>query len=319
MAQSKAREDKPTADRKATDGKAADDRGAAAGNKAAAEKPAAGALTILREWADALVIAFLLAMFIRTFVVELFKIPSGSMTPTLVGTALAGGDGGGELVMECDYNNDGEKDLILENRNPRGGPRYHVFYRHGGKFSRANEELPVVDLPLEVRRKARARNDRIIVNKFVYWFREPRRGEIAVFRVPPAIYERDKPIFIKRVVGLPGETVAIRQPDLLVDGEVVTTPSVFRRVEYVNAFQYGSSPQGPDYRPKYIDWELRSDGRNTMDFFKSATVPAGHYLMFGDNSRSSRDGRDWGAVPANAIKGMAVFRYWPIDTLSFLE
>jgi signal peptidase I len=271
-------------------------------------------LAVVREWADALVIAFLLAMFIRTFVVELFKIPSGSMTPTLVGTSYDANNRPDELAVEWDVDGDGEKDLVLI-RSSRT-PRYHVFYRKGGKFD-GNEERDDLRLPLKARQAAVVRNDRIIVNKFIYWFRPPRRGEIVVFRVPPCIYQRDKPIYIKRVVGLPGDLVEIRHPHVYVNGQPPTKPDVFPRNEYVNRF--GRAAGGaPGYRPDYIKWHVETEGYYSWEWFDSARVPPKHYLMFGDNSKSSRDSRDWGAVPEDNLKGKAVFRYWPVH-IGFLD
>lgn len=260
------------------------------------EHPPASALGILREWADALVIAFLLAMFIRTFVVELFKIPSGSMTPTLIGTSS-------EKVIEWDVDQNGEKDLILD-RGPRVGfRRYHVFYRENGKFIRPNEFHSNLRLPLEAQMKGRMRNDRIIVNKFIYWFRKPRRGEIVVFRVPAhsaytgePIFERDKPIYIKRVVGLPNEEIEIRPPDLYANGKKVDSPDVFQHIEYT--------------RENFPFCDLPARER---------TMPAHSYLLMGDNSKNSKDGRAFGPVEERSIKGMALLRYWPIDTIGFLE
>jgi signal peptidase I len=269
-----------------------------------------GALRVIREWTDALVIAFLLAMFIRTFVVELFKIPSGSMTPTLVGTAP------GEFVVEVDASEppDGEKDLVLYRPSGMSGS-YHVFYRKNGKFV-GNEIRDHVRWSTKAKR--RARNDRILVNKFIYWFRPPQRGEIVVFRVPPGIYQRDKPIYIKRVVGLPGDIVEIRHPHVLVNNELLSEPDIFLRNEYVNNFgrAWGT---GPDYRPDYIEWSVKPQGGYRWEWFDRATVPEKHYLVFGDNSKSSRDSRDWGAVPEANLKGKAVLRYWPADTISFLQ
>jgi len=280
------------------------------------ETPRKTTLGVVREWSDALVIAFLLAMFIRTFVVELFKIPSGSMTPTLVGTSFDANNQPEELVMEWDVSNqpDGEKDLILERLHRV--PRYHVFYRKGGKFD-GNEERDDLRLPLQARRNARPRDDRIVVNKFVYWFRAPRRGEIVVFRVPPCIYQRDKPIYIKRVVGLPGDVVEIREPHVYVNSEQLVNPDIFQRNEYVNRF--GEARGGtPDYRPDYIQWHVQTEGYHRWEWFDSATVPPKHYFLLGDNSKSSRDSRDWGAVHENNLKGKAVFRYWPVH-IGFLE
>ena len=245
-------------------------------------------LGVVREWTDALVIAFLLAMFIRTFVVELFKIPSGSMTPTLVGTAIGPTGEPEEYAIEWDVNNDGEKDLVID-RLHRRYPRYDVFYRKDGEFV-ANEERNDLRLPLEARRRARIRNDRIVANKFIYWFRKPRRGEIVVFRVPPKIYHREKPTYIKRFVGLPGDLVEIRPPRVCVNGRPLEEPEVFLRNEYVR-------------------WRG----------FDGAKVPEKHYFVLGDNSKSSADSRDWGAVPESNLRGKAILRYWPLKTFGFLE
>ncbi|MCX8037836.1 MAG: signal peptidase I [Candidatus Sumerlaeia bacterium] len=256
--------------------------------------PAQTPPSLIREWADALVIAFLLAMFIRTFVVELYKIPSGSMTPTLVGTAFDDRNRPVEYEIQMDVSTprDGEKDLILDRPGYRS-PRYDVWYRKNGEFV-ANEERDNLDLSPaeaeEARRLARPRNDRILVSKFLYWFTFPRRGDIVVFRVPEHIYERDKPIYVKRVVGLPGEHVEIREPHVYINGERLQEPPVFQRNHYTN---YG--------------------------MYDNVRVPKRAYFVLGDNSKSSRDSRAWGMVPENHIKGKAVFRYWPLDGFGFLK
>ncbi len=292
--------------------------------KAAVEKPPhtrasrKPPLAVLREWSDALVIAFLLAMFIRTFTVELFKIPSGSMTPTLVGTGFNEWNQPEEYVIEWDLSvpPDGEKELILDRGRYRF-PRYHIFYREGGKYVR-NEERHELALPLEALRQREVRDDRIIVNKFIYWFRAPRRGEIVVFRVPPLIYQRDKPIYIKRLVGLPGERVEIRPPHVYINGERLEEPEIFRLNEYVARFgEY--HPGESEKRPSYIEWHVEKQGFHAWDVFDGAQVPDRHYFMLGDNSKSSRDSRDWGAVPEANLKGKAILRYWPLKNFGFLK
>jgi len=136
--------------------------------------------------------------------------------------------------------------------------------------------------------------------------------------VPASIYQRDKPIYIKRLVGLPGNLVEVRHPHVYVNGEPLTEPEVFARNEYVN--RVGSARDGiPSYRPDYIQWRAKPDGFFLWDWFESAKVPPHGYFMMGDNSKSSRDSRDWGAVPENNIKGKALFRYWPPDKFGFLE
>ena len=164
-------------------------------------KPQRGAITRIREWTDPLIFAYLLAMFIRTFVVELFKIPSGSMTPTLVG----------DVAAEIDYDCDGDDDLIIGRENPIHP--YQIFLRDDEGY--APWPTPEVaslglDVAREFREKARRREDRICVNKFAYWFTKPDRGDIIVFKVPQVVWQRAKPIYVKRLVGLPGENVSIQ-------------------------------------------------------------------------------------------------------------
>jgi len=323
MAEGKTKQGKPALPDKAKSSKTAPAENARPSTAEAgppAQPAARTVLGVVREWSDALVIAFLLAMFIRTFVVELFKIPSGSMTPTLVGTSADALGRADEYALEWDVDGNGVDDLVLKRLGR--GPRYHVFYRNERHEFVGNEETHDLHEPLEVRRKARARNDRIVVNKFLYWFRPPRRGDIVVFRVPPCIYEPEKPIYIKRVVGRPGEVVEIREPHLYVNGRRVTEPEVFERIQYVNYFGTGN---GEPYRPDYIEWHLQKYprpgwyGSGPWEWFDRATVPAGHYLVFGDNSKSSKDSRDWGAVPEANLKGTAILRYWPWDTFGRLR
>jgi signal peptidase I len=245
-------------------------------------RPRKAFLTHVREWADALVIAYVLAMFIRTFCVELFKIPTGSMTPTLVG----------DLAAEFDYDDDGEKDLVILK------DRYHiqVFYRKGGEYVR-NEIIENPPSEKIVGRKFTKRYDMILVNKFAYWFSLPKRGDIIVFKVPHQIWTRERPIFIKRCVGLPGELIEIAQGHLLVNGKIITQPEAFQHIYYVNEIRSGSL---------YI-------------YFTYAVVPKDCVYGFGDNSLSSYDGRAWDGIPIDNLKGKAFFRYYPLSKIGFIR
>jgi len=181
-----------------------------------------------REYAEALVMAVLLALFIRTFVVQAFKIPSGSMKPTL-----------------------------------------------------------------EI-------GDHLLVNKFIYGlripffdtrildFHEPERDDVIVF-----IYPQDRTKdFIKRVRGLPGERVEIRNKQLFINGG---------RVE--DAYGHFEDTSG--------------SMRNRRDNFASFTVPEGHVFVMGDNRDYSHDSRFWGPVPIDDILGKAFILYWSWDSKTF--
>lgn len=241
---------------------------------------------IIREWTDALVIAYVLAMFIRTYVGEPFKIPTGSMTPTLVGDKAA----------DFDYDGDGEKDLVLL-KIDEPFPHLHVFYKKNNVFVK-NEKIYQVsrDVLNAIESLSKVRNDMIIVNKFAYWFTLPKRGDIVVFKVPDrpgGIWNRHKPIYIKRCVGLPGETISIKHPNIYVNDKLLDEPDIFKINEYIN-----------DCSGKY---------------YSSETVPENEIYVFGDNSKNSLDSRYWGGVPLNNLKGKAFLRYYPFSKFKFLK
>lgn len=131
-------------------------------------------------------------------------------------------------------------------------------------------------------------NDRVFVSRFAYAFSEPKIGDIIAFYVPETIpnYDPDKPIWIKRIVGLEGDLVTIENNHLMVNGEKVTEPPFLAVNTYVSKVAYGQN-------------------------FKGITVGKDEVLVFGDNSADSDDGRYWGTVPEENIIGKAVFRFWP--------
>jgi signal peptidase I len=124
-------------------------------------------------------------------------------------------------------------------------------------------------------------SDRVLANRFIYRFREPERGEIVVFQTPPEAVERCGAggTFVKRLIGLPGETVTERGGLVYVNGERLAE-------EYVIPTRRDSEDG---------TWE----------------VPAGHYFMLGDNREASCDSRIWGPVPEADLIGPVFAVYWP--------
>jgi signal peptidase I len=120
--------------------------------------------------------------------------------------------------------------------------------------------------------------ERIFINKFVYRFEPIERGDVVVFWYP---LDRSKS-FIKRVVGLPGEKVEIRQGVVYVNGHAIQEPYVPSQYEDISDF-------GP------------------------IRVPRGSYFVMGDHRISSNDSRVFGPVASKYIYGRAVFAYWPVD------
>jgi signal peptidase I len=135
-------------------------------------------------------------------------------------------------------------------------------------------------------------SDRVLANRFIYHFRDPERGEIVVFNTMPIVRERCHAggTFVKRIIGLPGDTVQNR----LVNG---------RDYVFVNGRQLDEP---------YI----RTD-RRSSDATKAYHVPQGSYFMMGDNRASSCDSRSWGPLPRKNIIGKVFMTYWPPNRISF--
>jgi signal peptidase I len=191
--------------------------------------------SIVREYFESLVIAVVLALFIRTFVVQAFKIPTGSMEQNL----LIG-------------------DHLLVNK--------FMFGPAPSSIERA--VLPMKDI---------------------------QRLDVVVFKYPEEP-ERD---FIKRVIGLPGETVELRNKRVYVNGERLEEPYVYYLEDPPPLPQEVELPNGPQ--------GLSADPRER---YGPVTVPPGHYFVMGDNRDNSQDSRYWGFLPRENVKGKALVIYW---------
>jgi signal peptidase I len=125
--------------------------------------------------------------------------------------------------------------------------------------------------------------DRVLVNKFIYRFTEPERGDIIVFESVDNTNED----LIKRVVGLPGDKIAVKGGKLYVNGE----------------------PQKEPYTNKKLQ---------DRSFFAKTKVPKNHVFVMGDNRANSADSRVFGALPEKNIEGEAFLRFWPPDRIGLL-
>jgi signal peptidase I len=186
---------------------------------------------VLREYFESLVVAIVLALFIRTFVVQAFKIPTGSMENNL----LIG-------------------DHLLVNKV--------AYSPSSGALERA-----------------------------VLGQRAIERGHIVVFKFP----EDPSRDFIKRVVGLPGETVEVRDKQVLIDGRPLDEP-------YARFDEAPPHPGGFGLRRELL-----------REAFGPRRVPAGQLFVLGDNRDNSRDSRYWGFLPADQVRGRALLVYWSYD------
>ena len=188
--------------------------------------------SVVREYFETIVIAVVLALFMRTFVVQAFKIPTGSMEPNL----LIG-------------------DHLLVNK----------FVFAPTLSSAERTLLPMTDI---------------------------RRGDIVVFKYPEDP-ERD---FIKRVIGLSGETIELKDRQIRVNGRAIQEP--YAHYLPRPAGSGGGEVTTGDVRERY----------------GPVVVPAGSVFVMGDNRDNSQDSRYWGFLPKENIKGKALMIYWSFDS-----
>lgn len=182
------------------------------------------------EWVKPILYALIIALFIRHFVAQPFKIPTSSMVPT---------------------------------------------FKPG---------------------------DRIFVNKFIFGarlpftyirfpkLRDPKRGDIIVFRSPV----EKKKFLVKRLVGLPGDTIEIKGQHLWINGKLADDPLILKSIAYYNRGKYGKVGE-------------------------SIKVPPDSYFCLGDNSLNSVDSRYWGFVPDKNLAGKVFIIHWPIRRIRIVK
>ena len=130
--------------------------------------------------------------------------------------------------------------------------------------------------------------DRIVVNRYLYRLHPPQRGDVIVFKSPPAAL-KDEADFVKRLIGLPGDKIDLRNGDVYLNDQPLKEP-------YTPGSHITESLEGPE-NPAALHFPYR--------------VPPGRYLMMGDNREVSFDSRGWGIIEAWRIKGKAVLKFWP--------
>ncbi|TAE52740.1 MAG: signal peptidase I [Nostocales cyanobacterium] len=143
--------------------------------------------------------------------------------------------------------------------------------------------------------------DKIIIDKVKYKFADPQRGDIVVFSPTEELKkEQYNDAFIKRIIGLPGEKIEIK------DGKVYINDQVLPENQYLDASVQTSV-------------EVCTSGNQPPFLSQPETIPPNSYLVLGDNRGSSYDGRCWGLVPRENIIGRAVIRFWPLNKVGGLD
>jgi signal peptidase I len=230
----------------------------------------------LRENVEMLLVVGILVMGIRTFFFQPFKIPTGSMQPTLYGVYPP-------PPQLLPYNNEGDQPPSLLARLAGIVLEGKIYERFG----------------------YRSRGDHIFVDRFTYHFRKPRRGEVIVFdtaHIPEIPSSSRGKFYIKRLIGLPDDVIRIDPPYVLVNGQILDDRPAFQRIYSLKNGYNGYVIPGA-LVPVHTYFHSPAD---------TYTVPDGHLFVLGDNSVSSLDGRFWGSLPEPDLVGRAVFVYWPI-------
>jgi signal peptidase I len=316
----------------------------------------------LRENVEVFMVAIVVALGVRTYFLQPFTIPTGSMQPTLNGIVfhdmkktqetqpnilmrLAQG-----AIFGRDYVNfvaEGRERIVDVQEIKSPLPFVKSVGASRGFFSRTqivtesdtgarrgyvisqamdtvrSQILPNLDSakiyePGEpIIRGYFDAGDHVFVDKISYHFRAPHRGETFVFSTAgiPKITAPGQPsnYYIKRLAGLPGDTLQVRPPQLFINGERAKEPG-FERVmsgtidHSNNGYRgYGNGAERKGYDQQvYVETMSYLDSPNA-----TFTVPPHEYFAMGDNSYNSYDSRGWGTVPEKNIMGRALFVYWP--------
>src|SRR5215213_3975537 len=141
-------------------------------------------------------------------------------------------------------------------------------------------------------------NDRVLVNKLSYDLHDVHRGDVVVFESPPNDGSATKDL-IKRVVGLPGDTVEARDGHILINGQVLDEPYLPR----------GAETRGPVCQTESLPGCVGQE---------KIVVPQDRYFVLGDNRGNSRDSRFIGAISGSLIIGRAFVRVWPVTAIGLL-
>jgi signal peptidase I len=131
-------------------------------------------------------------------------------------------------------------------------------------------------------------SDRVLANRFIYRFEDPKRGQIIVFNTPPLAKVRCGAggTFVKRLIGLPGDTVSEKHGYVYINGKLL-------KESYIQADRRDNEPA------------------------RTWHVPPGYYFFMGDNRSQSCDSRVWGSVPRKNLIGEVFFVYWPPTRIGF--
>jgi len=291
-----------------------------------------------RENCEVFLVAIVIAIGVRTFFLQPFTIPTGSMQPTLNGII-------GHPMREEPPNVVKEVfDFVTRGRNYINvvaksdemivamGERKVLFFftfttlqcEHSSYTVWAPADTLHRDFNVNIRNTYRAGDliargyvdagDHVFVDKVSYNLHMPQRGTVFVFstrnikRIEEGLEEQGvegSQFYIKRLAGLPGDTLRVDQPRLYINGQMAQEFGFQRVINASGGYRGYSNPLPYDVEHN------RGGALYLTDPALSYTVPPGRYFAMGDNSFNSSDSRYWGTVPQDNLMGKGLFVYWP--------
>ncbi len=277
-------------------------------------KPKAG----LRENLEVIVVALAVAMAFRCYFLQPFKIPTGSMQPTLYGIHYRAQVAPGRMdaqplrllkwLVFGEWYEEIKAETAGRVRGPIGEGGGMWIYDIGGLVHPVPRDMAIrikagdeVVTGQVIASGSRITGDHLFVNRVRWNFMRPQRGEVMVFRTDdiPALADK-KTHYIKRMCGLPGESVGINPPNLIVNGHPVLDQLMVRKI--ADREGYAGYTLAVGAGAEHI--------RSTNDVI---TLKGDQYLAFGDNTQNSFDSRYWGPVPEANLVGPAFIVYWPLS------
>ncbi len=305
---------------------------------------------------EIIVVAIAVAMAFRCYFLQPFKIPTGSMQPTLYGIHSVTHNSPTIFdkmplkILKWAFTGDWYKEIrvkssgtVMPNENsPK--PGYYALRVAGEIYNIPSDALftdngQITRKNLNIRPDGTVKagdvlwsgtiksGDHIFVNRVKWNFTRPRRGDVMVFSTTGIKALPQGTHYIKRMSGMPGETLSIEPPNLIINGEAIFEPKQIAR----QAMKEKLNPKEPNYagyqlvdpRVKDIDPDTRNRiygaSSQLMSPKDSVTLKNDEYFALGDNTGNSYDSRYWGVVPERRLLGAAAFIYWPFSRFRLID
>lgn len=287
----------------------------------------------IRENCEVILVVIVMVVGIKAYFVQPFKIPTGSMQPTLNGVIAYPNEetqpGGIQKAWEfikygrtyVNIVSEGDDNYVVHLEEKRKLPlfTYTTLVMNNGQKHTVFAPSQVLVQQFGIRAKRVYRKgesvakgyidtgDQVLVDKMSYHFVRPKRGDVFVFRttgikkieqtLPPGVSSQ---FYIKRLVGVGGDVLSIDPPVLSVNGAQAVEPGIARVIRSENGYQGYSNGDARGHRFDYLG--------NPGETFQ---LPPNTYFALGDNSYHSSDSRNWGVVEEQNVIGRGLLVYWP--------